>query len=99
MTTTFRITHPFHPLFEREFELVCIQSIFGRRRVYFHQDGERLWTVPLAWTDLAPPDCFREMAQGRSLFRPDDLLRLASLIEGLRGRPEGEAGVLGEPHA
>ena len=93
VTSTFRITHPFHPLFDREIELVCTRSVFGRRHVYFHKGDERLWTVPRAWTDLAPPDCFREMARGRSLFRPHDLLRLASLIEGYGGCEEEEGRV------
>jgi hypothetical protein len=92
VATSFRITHPFHPLAGRDIDLVCIRSTFGRRHVYFHQDDGRLWAVALAWTDLAPPDCFREIARGRSLFRPDDLLRLASVIEHLGGPAKGETG-------
>ncbi len=98
VTASFRITHPFHPLFDREIELICTRSVFGRRRVYFYQDDGRLHTVDLAWTDLAPADTFREMAGGRSLFRPEDLVRLALLLEGLRGGTEGGDGPRGHHH-
>ena len=98
VTASFRITHLFQPLAGRQIDLICIRSIFGRRHVYFHRDDGHLWAVPLAWTDLAPPDSFPEIALGQSLFRPDDPLRLASVIEHLGGPTVGEAGSRGEGH-
>jgi hypothetical protein len=41
-------------------------------------------TIPLAWTDAAgQADPFVALAAGRSLFRVEDLVRLAEMIEGL----------------
>ena len=76
-----RVTHPFHPLSGQVLEVV------DRRR--FEADGERLclevasdrleW-IPVAWTSLGPPDPWIDLAAARSLFRVEDLLRLADLI-------------------
>ncbi len=75
------MTHPFHPLHGQVLEVV------DRRR--FETDDERLYLevasgqvewVPVAWTSLGPPDPWIDLAAGRSLFRVEDLLRLADLI-------------------
>jgi hypothetical protein len=79
----FRITHPFHPLFGREFELVTQKQAWGEDRVYFRDKSKRLHHVPLGWTSVAPTDSFRAAANGRCRFRTEDLLRLADLIEGI----------------
>ena len=73
----FRIEHPFHPLYGRELELVSRRSNFGRIHLYYHDAGGVLRAVSQAWTSLAAPDPFVTVSAGRSLFRPDDLLRLA----------------------
>ena len=96
MPGSFRVTHPFHPLCGREFPLVCRRPIFGRCHVYLHDVRGRLQAIPVEWTDLAGPDVFVEVSAGRSAFRPDDLLRLADLVESLRreigaARPSGRA--------
>jgi Family of unknown function (DUF5372) len=39
--------------------------------------------IPVAWTDLAEPDPWRDVCGGRSPFRWPDLLRLAALIREL----------------
>ena len=36
--------------------------------------------MPLDWTDIGPKDPFVIVSAGRSLFRVEDLLSLASLI-------------------
>jgi hypothetical protein len=41
----------------------------------------QLRSVPVTWTDVVPPDPFVDMAAGRALFRPDDLLAVVSLIQ------------------
>jgi len=38
----FRVTHPFHPWFGREFALVTYRLNWGDERVYFHDDAGRL---------------------------------------------------------
>jgi hypothetical protein len=51
--------------------------------VFFLLDDGTLTSVPVEWTDMAEPDVFVAAAAGRSHFRPQDLLALAELIDGL----------------
>jgi hypothetical protein len=81
---TFRVTHPYHPLFERQFELITRRRNWGEDRVWF-EDGEgRLQTLPTSWTDAGGVDRFVAVAAGRSLFRVAELIELALQIEGLK---------------
>jgi hypothetical protein len=87
---TFRVTHPYHPLFGREYQLVTSCHGFGSHRVYFHDDTGRLRKIPACWTDVIAVDPFVVVAAGRSAFRVADLLTLADLIEVLQPRrPRG----------
>lgn len=79
------MTHPFHPLFGREFELVTQKQAWGEDRVYFRDKKKRLHHVPLGWTSAAPADSFKAAAAGRCRFRIEDLLRLADLTDQLAG--------------
>jgi hypothetical protein len=84
MATAFRVTHPFHPLSGRQFELIGCRSRWGDERVWFHDPAGRLSLIPRAWTDLAPLDPFVTLAAGRSWFRVEELLDLARLVKGLK---------------
>ena len=75
------MTHPFHPLFGREFSLVTYRYSWGESRVYFHDDQGRLASLPAEWTSIWPPSAFVHQAAGRALFCVADLLRLADLID------------------
>ena len=85
---TFQITHPFHPLSGKDFELVTCRHNWGEKRVYFHDETETLCSLPLAWTSLAPVDPIVSLAAGRSAFRVTDLLELARLVAFLAGELE-----------
>jgi len=74
------VSHPFHALCGREFELVTQKLAWGEDRVYFRDKAKRLRHVPLGWTSLAPHDLFRSTAKGACRFRTEDLLRLADLL-------------------
>jgi Family of unknown function (DUF5372) len=39
--------------------------------------------LPATWTDAVAVDAFVALSAGRSYFRPDDLLQLASLLRDL----------------
>ncbi|MBS3800697.1 MAG: hypothetical protein KGY40_06900 [Thioalkalivibrio sp.] len=79
----FRITHPFHPLRELEFEALEEREAF-RRHVFVFLDPEgRKVQVPTAWTDAAAPDPFLAISRCRAYFRVEDLLRMAELIRGI----------------
>ena len=73
------MTHPFHPLRGRRFELVDRRRTWGEDRVYY-QDGGKLRRMPASWTSAAAPSPFIAISAGRSLFQVADLLELASLI-------------------
>ena len=61
-------------------------------RVHFRVgDSDRLESLPLSWTSLAPPDPFRERSAGRAWFRLEDLLCLVALARAMR-HPVGEGG-------
>lgn len=73
------MTHVFHPLFEREFELVQRQHTWGGDRVYFHDDSGRLTSLPARWTSVVAPDPFVVVSAGRAMFRVSDLLAMTEL--------------------
>jgi hypothetical protein len=41
--------------------------------------------LPASWTDVDGPDPFLVLSAGRSHFRADDLLQLATLVRALSG--------------
>jgi hypothetical protein len=87
------VTHPFHPLYGREFRLVDFRQTWGEERVYFHDEAGQVVRLPARWTNAKPADAFAVVAAGRCRFRVDDLLRLVDLVErlqeGLAGTPSG----------
>jgi hypothetical protein len=85
----FRVTHPYHPLFQQEFELVSYRQNWGEDRVWFQDKVGRLHSLPTSWTDVGAVDPFVAIAAGRSLFRVADLIELARQIDGWKpGRVE-----------
>ena len=79
------MTHPFHPLHGREFELVEIMSVMGVGLVHYAADDGALRTIRQAFTSVAAVDPFARVAAGRSAFRVSDLLALSALLDGLGG--------------
>jgi hypothetical protein len=78
-----RITHPFHPLRGRAFELMCRRRHWGEDRVVYAGEDGRLCTIASAFTDIDPVDEFRRMAAGRAAFRTVDLLALCKALDRL----------------
>ncbi len=77
------MTHPFHPLFGHEYVFAGVRQSWGDDRVFFLDDEGGQHSMPVGWTDLAAPDVFVAMAEGRAAFRVRDLIVLARLIEDL----------------
>ena len=75
------MTHPFHPLAGREFDLVARRHSWASDRVFFFDDDGGYRSLPAAWTNVIPDDPFVVMAAGRCAFRVADLLALATLLE------------------
>lgn len=80
------ISHPFHPKYSRQYDLVGYKKSWGHQCVDLHNDRDGLITVPIGWTDAVEPDPFVVVSAGRSDFRVEDLVRLVHLIEGLEER-------------
>jgi hypothetical protein len=85
---TFRVTHPFHPLHGRVFQLIECRQTWGEYRVFFHDDAGQLGRLPRQWTDLSPADPTTMIGAGRAHFRYDDLGRLVDLLMRLAQRSE-----------
>jgi hypothetical protein len=80
----FRITHPFHPLYPGDYELLEYRRDWGHDLVAFYDATGKLITIPVRWTDLdSEADPFVAMSEGRSFFRVVDLLLLVELIGGI----------------
>jgi len=78
-----RITHPFHPLKGRQFDLVEHRCIYAESYVYFQDDCGQLREIPSSWTDFVKGDAFVEAAAGRSPLHATCMLELADLVERL----------------
>lgn len=88
-----RVTHRFHPLFGQDFEFVVHRHNWGEDRVHLHDEKGQLFSLPAAWTDVAPVDPFVVLADGRCPFPTTDLLALADLIHRLRSASDDTASV------
>ena len=89
----FRITHPFHPLYPGEYDILEFRRDWGHDLVAFYDTQGKVVTIPIRWTDLESEyDPFVVIAGVRSYFRVEDLLRLAELLEGIRSRATESEG-------
>lgn len=77
------ITHPFHPLKGKQFDLIEHRCIYAESYVYFQDDRGQLREIPSAWTDFVKGDAFAEVAAGRSPLHAAYLLELADRVERL----------------
>jgi hypothetical protein len=83
-TRRFRVTHPYHPLFQHEFDLITYRQYWGDDRVWFADAAGRLHSLPAAWTDVVALDPFVAVAAGRSVFRVAELLELTQRVASWR---------------
>jgi hypothetical protein len=87
------VTHRFHPLFGRDYEFVAHRHNWGEDRVHLHDENGQVFSLPVAWTDVAPVDPFVVLAAGRCPFTVVDLLALAELIDRRSAAPAVSDGV------
>ena len=78
------MTHPFHPLFDLELELVKRRRNWRADRVYVFDPDWALLSLPVEWTDVVAEDPFVVVAAGRSPFCTAGLLEVADLVARLR---------------
>jgi hypothetical protein len=74
------VTHPHHPLFGQEFDLVMRGQNWREDRAWFHDGAGCLRSIPADWTNLVADDAFNVVAAGRAAFRTSELLDLVHLI-------------------
>ena len=83
-SSKFKITHPFHPLKDKEFDIVNIKEYWGKKYVIFtFKEGDSK-AIPIEWTDLEAEDLFKKISKGRSLFKTSDLLELYNIIQAVK---------------
>jgi len=77
------VTHPFHPYFGSEFDLITYSHCWGEDRVFYVDETDQICSLPARWTSAAADDPFVVLSVGRSPFRVADLVELARLVAGL----------------
>jgi Family of unknown function (DUF5372) len=78
----FTITHPFHPLAGQTFPLLSQRFAWGEKRVFFPDpQTHEVRSLPLTWTNLAPPDPFLVLAGGKAVLRFSDLQQLTQFLK------------------
>jgi hypothetical protein len=83
---TFKVTHPFIPQYNDEYEFIDRRFTWGQDRVVFLNKKGDFATIPTSWTDVAEPDLFNQQSKGRCNFRYADLEKLSRLLKDLKKR-------------
>jgi hypothetical protein len=76
------VTHPFHPLLGRQFDLISYKHCWGEDRVFYVDESEQIRSLPARWTSAVADVPFLVVSGGRSHFRLADLLELVALVRG-----------------
>ncbi len=80
----FRVTHPFHPLFGQELIVLYRRHIDGEDFLFFQNVETHNNGISIHWTNLKPSNPYMVISDGRSLFRPQELLELVQLLQDLK---------------
>ena len=79
------MTHPFHPLFGREYDLVDYRHCWSEDRVFYVDETGEVRSLPARWTSAVADDPAVVVSAGRSHFRLADLVELVKLVRGATG--------------
>lgn len=77
------MTHPFHPLRGREYDLIDYRHVWSEDRVVYVDETGAARSLPARWTSAVAEDPAVVVSAGRAHFRVADLLELATLVRGL----------------
>jgi hypothetical protein len=58
---------------------------WGEERVYYRDQNGRMRFLPAGWTNLAAPDPFVLMSEGRAYFRVEDLIQVQERLKEWKG--------------
>lgn len=86
----FEVTHPFHPLCGKKYELIQIRYHWGERRVDYYNEAHEVKSFPVGWTDAEPAEPFVSTSAGRALLHIDSLLKLADIVNEYVGERDPE---------
>src|SRR5260370_7497494 len=75
----FTVTHPFHPLYGQQFEILTCRHNWGEYRVTFYETADHVRALPAAWTGIVAPDTNVAISAGRAPFRLPPPLHLSPL--------------------
>ena len=76
------MTHPFHPLRGREYDLIDYRHFWSEDRVVYVDETGEARSLPARWTSAVAEDPAVVVSAGRAHFRVADLLELAKLVRG-----------------
>ena len=86
------MTHPFHPLYGRDFEFVAYRQNWGEDRVHLHDENRAAVLAAGSMDRHVAADPFAVVAAGRAPFSTAGLLALADLVDRFRAqRDDAEA--------
>ena len=79
-----RITHPFHPWYNRQFILDHQATIAAERRFVLLDEQGLTYDIPITWTDYVAPDPCVQIGQGKLKLRADDLVNMVEVVASWR---------------
>ena len=80
----FKITHPFIPLYGKEYELIYRKKSWGEDRIMYIDENSIMCSIYTSRTDVMEEDPFISISNGRSDFRFDDLKKLSSIMKNVK---------------
>jgi len=83
VTGPVRVTHPFHPLYGQDLDVVESRLQWGEQRVFYRDPRGHRASLPAGWTSLMPDEPYVTVGGGRSRFRAADLVELAAMLRDL----------------
>ncbi|MBA7637060.1 hypothetical protein ES703_44692 [subsurface metagenome] len=78
---TFRVIHPFHSLYSKEFKVHEKKIFHHKEYIVFYNEQAEMQIIPVLWSSLSEnKDIFKIFAKGKAYIRFNDLLSLVELI-------------------
>src|SRR5215472_16822568 len=81
------ISHPFHPLRGRRFEVLKKRRVAGVDTLILRELERGTYSVPRAWTDWADPSPYDSLTLPPHRLAADFLFELVALLDALRPAP------------
>jgi hypothetical protein len=81
---TFKITHPFIPQYQNEYEFIDRRLGWGEDRVLYLDENGNTAMILTCWTDVKELDLFSLQSAGRSDFKYSDLVELSKILKYLK---------------